>query len=83
MFLIVSPDTTSYSRVGFGLEDQLIFASPVLSVRGDADVTCPEEVEETAAAGAVGRIVPARATGAIALSLAAAATARGAGIMEL
>lgn len=83
VFLVVSPDTTSYSRVGYGLEDQLIFASPVLLVDANADITCPEEVTETEVTdGAIRRIVPARATGAMAMSLAAAAAARGAGMME-
>lgn len=88
MFLILSPDNVTGARVGENMADQLIFASDVLYVDGDSDTECPEEVEAADAAdasGAIRRIVPTRATGGLAVSLAAAAAASarggGAGVM--
>lgn len=74
---MISPDTFSYSRVGFGLQDQLIFASGNLNVDEDADLSCPEEEDDDNTSGAVHRVVPVKAAGALALSLAAAAASRG------
>lgn len=77
VYLVISPDTFSYSRVGFGLQDQLIFASGNLIVDEDATLSCPESEDDDDTSGAVRRIVPVKAAGALALTLAAAAASRG------
>lgn len=79
LYLIVSPDTSSYSRIGYGLQDQLIYASPTLSVDEDAEESCPVVEVETAeeeTSGVPRRIIPTKATGTLALALAAAAAGR-------
>lgn len=80
MYLVVSPDTTSYARVGYGLQDQLIFASPLLRVDDDMDVVCPEVVVESddESSGVARTVVtPVKATGMMAVGLAAAAARAG------
>lgn len=81
VYLVVSPDTTSYARVGYGIQDQLILAADGLFVDGDSDNSCPEDGDTEEDNSATGlrrmRIMPVKATGAMAVTLAAAAAARG------
>lgn len=80
MYLVVSPDTASFSRVGYGLQDQLMYASGLITVEADdSSYVCPEIVEEDdETSGARPKVVvtASRASGAIAAGLAAAAAAR-------
>lgn len=45
MYIVVSPDTASFTQVGYGFQDQLIYASSLITVEADADLSCPEVVE--------------------------------------
>eukprot|EP00904_Undaria_pinnatifida_P008830 jgi/Undpi1/5077/HiC_scaffold_19.g08429.m1 len=42
VYLVVSPDTATASRVGYGLRDQLLFESEEIHVEDDMDHVCPE-----------------------------------------
>lgn len=84
VYVIVSPDTTTYARIGYGLQDQLIYASDdVIVVEDDMDIVCPEneptEEEEEDSGAMRQRIVamPIQASGVLAASLAAAAVRSG------
>lgn len=79
VYVVVSPDTESYSRVGYGLRDQLVYASDVITVDGDANESCPEDDEETDddTSGGLKSIIPVRASSALTLGLAAVVLARG------
>lgn len=76
---MVSPDVSTYARIGYGLQDQLVYASDPISIEEGMDVTCPEEeevvVEETSAAPRT-VVIPIEATGMMAVGLASAAAAR-------
>lgn len=70
---MVSPDTESYAQVGFGDQDQLMYASDIITVE-EADLSCPEIVEEEEdSSGGVVSLTPIRASATMAASLAAAA----------
>ncbi|CAN0017805.1 unnamed protein product [Ectocarpus sp. 6 AP-2014] len=78
MYIVVSPDTDSYTRTGYGLQDQLMYASDQITVEeDDSDLECPEVVEEEEASGARPRVVltASRASTAVAAGLAVAAAA--------
>lgn len=82
MFVVVSRDTSSYARVGYGMQDQLIFASDDLKVYSDMDHECAsiEEQGESSDDSSWGTMTiptPVRATGVVAMSLAAAVARTG------
>lgn len=78
VYVIVSPDTSTYSRVGYGLQDQLIYTSSDITVDDNMDKSCPEEtaVETTSGATRV-NFTPTKAFGMMVVTLAAAATRAG------
>ncbi|CAN0158642.1 unnamed protein product [Ectocarpus sp. 12 AP-2014] len=78
MYIVVSPDTDSYTRTGYGLQDQLMYASDLITVEeDDSDYECPEVVDEEEGSGARPRVVltASRASTAVAAGLAVAAAA--------
>lgn len=78
MYVIVSPDTSTYARVGYGLQDQLIYASSDITVEDNMDKSCPEETDVASTSGATRvNITPIKASGLMAVTLAAAATRAG------
>lgn len=79
VYVVLSPDTSSYARVGYGLQDQLIYYKEII-VSEEADIYCPDvEVEsEEDSSGALRTIAtPVSASGAMAMGLAAAAARAG------
>lgn len=81
MYIVVSPDTTSFTRVGYGFQEQLVFASSLITVEEEANLACPEIVGDVTdtASSARPRVAVAgpakRASAVMAASLAAAAAA--------
>eukprot|EP00903_Cladosiphon_okamuranus_P010467 g9903.t1 len=93
LYVVVSPDTESSARVGYGLQDQLMYESGDIVVEEDADIKCPEIVEDSEEnsgsraaglpGGFVGSLAPVRASSAMAAALAAAAAASRVAAAEL
>lgn len=52
VYLVLSPDTATASRVGYGLQDQLLYESEEIRVEGDMDHVCPEIITEDSSGAA-------------------------------